>query len=284
MTRSSAASVLLLACGVASAVLTGTRGQGASFTWGELKVTNIDPEHYSFDFATGKFSILGHPRLHATMSKKHLTVDSARLDGTADTTTKTMKTAKLSGGVKGQMESTTKDGDEHLSFAGPTVTYTSVGAATDQLADIDVSGGANFATSNASLGRTLSLSGSHGLFRVQSGDNAALQTADLDGPVTMHYDGVQVSVDRSKKPPVTSRSPVSGVAVGGHLTVSRAGNGNYLVRMSGGVHLKEVTGPNAGAEINTTAVNLEFDTSGTLVRFGSDAESTATVPVGKARG
>ena len=50
--------------------------------------------------------------------------------------------------------------------------------------------------------------------------------------------------------------------------------------MSGGVHLKETSGPTAGAEISTTAVNLEFDANGTLVKFGSD-EAIATVPTGK---
>ena len=184
--------------------------QGASYRSPDLTVTRIDPLHFHADIAKGTFAFQGLPKLHAVMPKKRLTLDAARIDGTADSATKAIKTANLSGGVTGTMDSTSADGPEHFTFSGSVVNYVNAGGKDEQSADIEAVGGVNFGASNATVGRTLSLKGSHGMFHVRSLNGAAgLEGADLDGPVVIHFSGALM--DKAKK-----KTNVAGDATGGH--------------------------------------------------------------------
>ena len=289
MTRNLIAAFCTFAGGAVLAGLVLAQTSGASFGSKQLSVTNIDPKHFNAHLVEGTFSFRGLPILHAALPEKHVTLDAARIDGTIDTATKLLKTAKLTGGVKGTMESTSADGLNHTNFSGATVNYTNMGNASDQSADIEVFGGAEFGSTNETVARKLSLKGTHGIFKMrpiigsldaQGNVLVGLANADLDGPVTIDFSGVMVAKDNSKKPPVTKKTPVSGTATGGHLTVSRPESGtDYIIRMSGGVHLLETRGPNAGAQITTTVVNLEFDAMGVLIKFWGEDEATTTVPI-----
>ena len=277
MTRKLIAAFALFACGALLAGLVQAQASGASFVSSEISVTNIDPRHFNVRLLEGTFSFRGMPKLHAALPKKHVTLDAARIDGTADTATKVIKTAKLTGGVKGTMDSESADGPEHTTFAGSSVNYTNAGGADDQSADLEVLGGVDFASTNQTVKRSLTLKGSHGLFKLREIDGSmGIASADLDGPVSLHFSGVLVDKKKGTK------TVVAGNATGGHLTLLRPESStNYIIRMSGGVHLVETVGPNPGAEFTTTDVTLEFDANGTLIKFGGEDESTTTVPAGK---
>ncbi|MHB8637048.1 MAG: hypothetical protein ACYC96_11325 [Fimbriimonadaceae bacterium] len=277
MTRNLIAVCTLFVCGAVVAGLALAQTKPASFISKHYSVTNIDPAHFKFQMQDGTVSVRGLPRLHAVLPEKHVTLDGAALIAKIDTKSGLLKTAQLSGGVTGTLDSTSADGPEHLTFAGSTVSYTNLGAATEQSADIEVSGGAQFGSVNSVVKRTLRLTGSHGVFQVRTtAGKTGLASADLDGPVTVDFSGVIVNKDKTKE------TPVSGNATGGHLTVRRAGAG-YVIRLSGGVAMREITGPLEGAKLNTAVVNIELDANGNFVSFWSDDATTATVPTGKHR-
>src|SRR5579862_6119788 len=250
MTRNFIAVAALLVCGVLVAGFTVAQTTPASFSSKQLTVSNIDPKHFSVQLVDGTFSFRGLPTLHAVLPEKHLTLDAARVDGTIDQASRVVKTAKLTGGVKGSLESVSTDGAEHFTFSGPIVTYTNAGAADEQNADIDVSGGATFGSVNDAAKRTLFLKGSHGFFQVRSKNGVGgLTNADLDGPVAANFSGQMLSKDKAKA------TPVSGKATCGHLTVRPAGTG-FVIRMSGGVALHGTTGAIEGVELHTAAINI----------------------------
>ena len=285
MTRKIIAAFSTIACGglVAGSVL--AQAPGASLVSPNYTVTNIDPRHFRGD-AAGKFSVRGLPRLHASLPKKHVTLDAVQLDGVVDTESKLLKSAVLTGGVTGTLDSASHEGGtEHVTFSGSEVKYTNQGGPNDQSADIDASGTAAFRSENKTLRRAMSLTGSHGLFKLRTvGDRVGLISADLDGPVQLDFTGLLLEKDGTKKQAAAKKTPVSGTATGGHLAISRpTGSTNYLITLSGGVQMRELTGPLPGAELDTTVVHLELDENGALIRFWGDDEVKASVPVGKPR-
>ena len=116
MTRNLIAAFSTFACGAVLAGLVLAQTSGASFISSELAVTDIDPKHFNVQLVEGTFSFRGLPTLHAALPKKQVTVDAARIDGTLDKVSKVVKTAKLTGGVTGTLDSLSADGPEHRTF------------------------------------------------------------------------------------------------------------------------------------------------------------------------
>src|SRR5580700_1142201 len=135
MTRNLITASAVIFSGVLVAGLAQAQTTPGSFSSKQLSVTNIDPKHFNFQLADGTFSFRGMPILHAVLPVKHMTLDAARVDGTIDTASKVVKTAKLTGGVKGTLDSVSTDGPEHFTFSGSVVNYTNVGGADEQSAD-----------------------------------------------------------------------------------------------------------------------------------------------------
>jgi len=278
MTRNIIVACCTLATGALVVGLVFAQGSGTSIVSKQYSITNIDPSYFKGRSDDGTFSVRGRPRLHAVLTEKRLTLDAATLDGRVDTPTSRLKTAKLGGGVLGNMESPSADGPEHITFSGSGVLYTNRGGAGDQSADFDVTGGVHFGTENTTVPRKLSVTGSHGLFMMRPvGGEVGLESADLDGPVTLDFSGVRVDKDKQK-------TPVTAHATGAHLTIRRSGTSgtDYVIRLSGGAVVHgNLVGPFDDAVLTAPVIDIELDSKGNFQQFSTEGETAATVTPGK---
>jgi hypothetical protein len=238
------------------------------FSSKHMEITGLSPLGLSYVIATGVFHAKGDPLLHAVMPLKHMTLNAARIDGHIDTTIGAFKDATLAGGVSGTLDNKAKVGTNRITFSGSTAVYTDKGTESEPAADIDVTGGVKFQSTNGTVGSKFSLSGSHGAFHLSTPANQemSLQNADLDGPVSFSFSGVPTGTGKKQE-------ASSGSGTAGHLMITRNG-GDYVLQLSGGISLEGNAFGFNGSFPSMGSATITIDESGNFKTF-STPESVA---------